>query len=208
MKNMRYYFLLILGMLCFVSCGDDSDTPESPMTYIGEWKGQYEVYYSEEEDAPSNMVTVEYSLSTDGRFEQKFSGMKYTDEDKGDGYEINRGSYTVKNDTLFFSFDYNEYHGDSNSDVSPYVDKKESDGNWYRTNLTTDGEAWDKYSSMFPEESPQFVKVSTNKYKIVYLYGEDSWRHEGKVVWKMSSPNSLSIYTYREQTLMYSMSRK
>ena len=55
--------------------------------------------------------------------------------------------------------------------------------------------------------SPKFIKVSKNKYKHIYLYGEDKWCHQGKVIWEMSTPNELSIFTANNE-LLYTLYRK
>ena len=204
MKKFYLYFQLLLASVFLASCSNDEDFFDKP--YIGNWNGQTEVYFGDI-DSPSLMgiMTVEYSLSKNGRFEQKFSGIKETDDAKGDGYTLNRGSYTVENDTIWLQFDYEETKGDSNNEFS-YVDKKESDGNWYRYNLDDDGENWQVYSEVYGT-SPKFVEVSKNKYKHIYLYGEDKWIHQGKVIWKMSTPNELAIFS-ANNVLMYKLYRK
>ena len=203
MKKFYLYFQLLLASVFLASCSNDEDSFDN--SYIGNWKGQMEVYYSDTDDL-AGIMTVEYSLSKNGRFEQKFSGMKFDDEAKGDGYTLNRGSYTVENDTIWLQFDYEEKKGDSNDDIGPYVDKKESDGNWYRYNLDDDGENWQVYSEVYGT-SPKFVEVSKNKYKHIYLYGEDKWIHQGKVIWKMSTRNELAIFD-ANNVLMYKLYRK
>ena len=204
MKKFYLYFQLLFASIFIVSCSNDEYFFDKP--YIGNWNGQTEVYFGDI-DSPSFMgiMTVEYSLSKNGRFEQKFSGLKYDVDDKGDGYTLYRGSYTVENNTIWLQFDYEETKGDSGNDIGHYVDKKESDGNWYRYNLY-EGWDWEEYSEIH-DTSPKFIKVSKNKYKHIYLYGEDKWCHQGKVIWKMSTPNELSIFSANNE-LLYKLYRK
>ncbi len=151
-------------------------------------------------------MTIEYSLSKNGRFEQRFSGLKDTYDAKGNRCTLNRGNYTVENDTIWLQFDYMETKSDSSDDIGPYVDKRESDGNWYRYNLDDEGQNWQEYSEVYGT-SPKFVEISENKFKHVYFYGEDERIHQGKLIWKMSTPNELTIFG-ANNVLMYKLYRK
>ena len=203
MKKFYLYFQLLFASIFIVSCSNDENFFDKP--YIGNWIGQTEVYFAGSDDL-MGIMTVEYSLSKNGRFEQKFSGLKYDVDDKGDGYTLKRGSYTIENDTIWLQFDYEETKFDSKGNyIGPYVDKKESDGNWYRYNLDDDGEDWEVYSEVYGT-SPKFVEVSKNKYKHIYLNNEDQWIHQGKLIWKMSTPNELAIFA--NDVLLYKLYRK
>ena len=73
MKKFYLYFQLLLASVFLASCSNDEDSFDN--SYIGNWKGQMEVYYSDTDDL-AGIMTIEYSLSKNGRFEQKFSGIK------------------------------------------------------------------------------------------------------------------------------------
>ena len=212
-KMKKFKFLLfVLFISCLTSCSkDDESKYDSEHPYIGLWKGTMNVYSSDEDRNSFNTITVEYSLLANGRFEQIFSGLKtYSNEDSRDAYVLNRGNYIIENDILWLYFDYMMSYGGSNSDNVSYVDQKETDGNWYRSNFVGEDYRWDEISKIFPEYSPQFVRVGNNKYKIVYLNGEDSWKYKGKLMWKMPSNNNLVIYLASQEVheLCYSLTRK